>query len=96
LAATLFLGGWSGLGVLPWVPGIVWDLLKVALFIFLFMWIRATLPRLRYDALMALGWKVLLPVALVNTLGTAVFVSHVLGGPNDRREVARCRRRWRT
>jgi NADH-quinone oxidoreductase subunit H len=78
LAATLFLGGWSGLGFLPWVPGIVWYLLKVALFIFLFMWIRATLPRLRYDALMALGWKVLLPVALVNTLGTAVFVSHVL------------------
>jgi NADH-quinone oxidoreductase subunit H len=78
LAATLFLGGWSGLGFLPWVPGIVWYLLKVALFIFVFMWIRATLPRLRYDALMQLGWKLLLPVALLNALGTAVFVSHVL------------------
>lgn len=78
LAATLFFGGWSGLGFLPWVPGIVWYLLKVAVFIFLFMWIRATLPRLRYDYLMSLGWKVLLPLALLNTLGTAVFVSHVL------------------
>jgi NADH-quinone oxidoreductase subunit H len=78
LAATLFLGGWSGLGFLPWVPGIVWYLIKLALFIFLFMWIRATLPRLRYDYLMSFGWKVLLPVALLNTLGTAVFVSHVL------------------
>jgi len=78
LAATMFLGGWSGLGFLPWVPGIVWYLFKLGGFIFLFMWIRATLPRLRYDYLMSFGWKVLLPVALVNTLGTAVIVSHVL------------------
>ena len=78
LAATLFFGGWSGLGFLPWVPGVVWYLIKLAFFIFAFMWIRATLPRMRYDYLMGFGWKVLLPVALLNTLGTAVFVSHVL------------------
>jgi NADH-quinone oxidoreductase subunit H len=78
LAATLFFGGWQGLGFLPWVPGVVWYLLKLGFFLFVFMWIRATLPRLRYDRLMNFGWKVLLPVAFVNTLGTAVFVSHVL------------------
>lgn len=78
LAATLFFGGWHGLGFLPWVPGIVWYLIKLAIFIFIFMWIRATLPRLRYDRLMNFGWKILLPVAVLNALGTAVFVSHVL------------------
>ena len=71
LCVTLFLGGWSG----PWAPlGPVWFLLKVLILIFLFIWLRATLPRLRYDQLMAFGWKVLLPVATLNALVTAALV----------------------
>jgi NADH-quinone oxidoreductase subunit H len=69
LAATLFLGGWQG----PWaatVPGLslLWFFLKSVLFILMFYWLRGTLPRLRYDQLMAFGWKVLLPASLVNLL----------------------------
>ncbi len=71
LATTLFLGGWHG----PWLPPEVWFVVKIALFMFFFIWLRATLPRLRYDRLMTFGWKVLLPVALMNTLATAVWVS---------------------
>lgn len=70
LAVTLFLGGWGG----PVLPGPVWFLIKLGAFIFLFIWMRATLPRLRYDQLMKLGWKVLLPVATLNALITAVLV----------------------
>ncbi len=70
LAATLFLGGWSG----PFWPGPHWLLLKVAAFLFLFIWIRATLPRLRYDQLMRLSWSTLLPLGLLNILITAVVV----------------------
>jgi NADH-quinone oxidoreductase subunit H len=66
LATTFFLGGWNG----PWLPPVVWFVLKVAAFAFLFIWIRGTLPRLRYDQLMHLGWKVLTPLALVNILAT--------------------------
>jgi NADH-quinone oxidoreductase subunit H len=71
LCVTLFLGGWLG----PWPPlGPVWFLLKVLILIALFIWLRATLPRLRYDQLMAFGWKVLLPVATLNALVTAALV----------------------
>ena len=71
LCVTLFLGGWIG----PWAPlGPIWFLLKVLVLIFLFIWLRATLPRLRYDQLMAFGWKVLLPVATLNALVTAALV----------------------
>ncbi|MBL8756111.1 MAG: NADH-quinone oxidoreductase subunit NuoH [Planctomycetes bacterium] len=70
LAATLFLGGWSG----PFWPGPHWLLLKVGLFLFLFVWIRATLPRLRYDQLMRLSWSTLLPLGLLNIVITAVAV----------------------
>jgi NADH-quinone oxidoreductase subunit H len=71
LCVTLFLGGWLG----PWPPlGPVWFLLKVLILIGLFIWLRATLPRLRYDQLMAFGWKVLLPVATLNALVTAALV----------------------
>jgi len=72
LATTLFLGGWHG----PWDDwfGPVWFLLKVALMIFLFIWLRTTLPRLRYDQLMRFGWKVLLPVATANAVVTAALV----------------------
>jgi NADH-quinone oxidoreductase subunit H len=70
LAVTLFFGGWSG----PVLPGPIWFVLKLFAFIFVFMWLRATLPRLRYDQLMRFGWKVLLPVATLNALVTAVLV----------------------
>jgi NADH-quinone oxidoreductase subunit H len=70
LAVTLFFGGWGG----PFLPGPLWFVLKLGAFIFVFMWLRATLPRLRYDQLMRFGWKVLLPVATLNALLTAVLV----------------------
>ena len=72
LAVTLFLGGWSGPtwdGTLPLVVSAVlptvWFLLKVTVFLFMYVWLRATLPRLRYDQLMTLGWKRLIPASLV-------------------------------
>jgi NADH-quinone oxidoreductase subunit H len=70
LAVTLFFGGWGG----PVLPGPIWFLLKLAGLIFIFMWLRATLPRLRYDQLMRFGWKVLLPVATLNAVITAILV----------------------
>lgn len=70
LMVTLFFGGWLG----PILPPFVWFLLKLGLFISLFILMRAALPRPRYDQLMALGWKLLLPLALLNLLGTAVAV----------------------
>lgn len=70
LAVTLFLGGWQG----PVLPGPVWFLLKMLLLLFVFIWMRTTLPRLRYDQLMRFGWKILLPVATANAVATAVFV----------------------
>jgi len=71
LGATLFLGGFSG----PFLPGFLWLAIKVAVLLFLFIWLRATLPRLRYDRLMQLGWKVLLPLATLNLVVTAVVVA---------------------
>ena len=71
LGVTLFFGGWSG----PILPGPIWFLLKLAGLIFVFMWLRATLPRLRYDQLMKFGWKVLLPVATLNAIATAILVT---------------------
>ena len=70
LASILFLGGYDG----PFLPGPVWMLLKMALFLFLMIWIRSTLPRVRYDRLMIIGWKVLLPAATLNLLVTAAVV----------------------
>lgn len=66
IAATIFLGGWQG----PWLPPIAWFALKVGALVFLFVWLRGSLPRFRYDQLMALGWKVMLPLSLVNVLVT--------------------------
>lgn len=66
LATTFFLGGWHG----PWLPPAVWFLLKVLGFAFFFIWMRGTLPRLRYDQLMHFGWKILTPLALLNILIT--------------------------
>jgi NADH-quinone oxidoreductase subunit H len=72
IAATFFLGGWQGPG--PSFLDPIWMLTKTLGLIFVFIWIRATLPRLRYDQLMSLGWKVLLPLATLNVLVTAVLV----------------------
>jgi NADH-quinone oxidoreductase subunit H len=72
IAATFFLGGWMGPGP-GWLDPI-WMLLKTLSLVFVFFWVRATLPRLRYDQLMSLGWKVLLPLATLNVLVTAVLV----------------------
>ena len=76
VVTTIFLGGWMmPFGIHPpgWVDPFV-VLGKMCFFIFLFIWIRATLPRLRYDQLMAFGWKILLPLATVNALVTAILV----------------------
>jgi NADH-quinone oxidoreductase subunit H len=70
LCVTLFLGGWHG----PWLPGPLWFIAKLFLLLFLFIWVRTTLPRLRYDQLMRFGWKVLLPVATLNAVITAILV----------------------
>ena len=70
LTAVFFLGGWRG----PFLPGPVWLFIKIVLVALVMIWIRGTLPRLRYDQLMALGWKVLIPVSLVNILITGAFV----------------------
>jgi NADH-quinone oxidoreductase subunit H len=70
LIATLFLGGWQG----PWLPGVVWFLIKMGIFLFIYIWLRATLPRFRYDQLMRFGWGILLPLALFNIFVTGIFV----------------------
>ena len=74
LAVTLFLGGWLGPEWFGGLSGPIWFTFKLLLLLFLFIWIRTTLPRLRYDQLMRFGWKVLLPVATVNAVITAIFV----------------------
>ena len=72
IAATLFFGGW--LGPFNLLNGPWWLLIKMTVFAFVFVWLRATLPRLRYDQLMRLGWGLLLPLSLLNVLVTAVLV----------------------
>ena len=93
IGATLFMGGYLGPN-LSWVPGIgdkldaiinyawmgpVWLFLKTVFLLFILVWVRATFPRFRYDRLMAFGWKVLLPLALLNVLIVAVSVVLVGG-----------------
>ena len=73
IATTLFLGGWNG----PWLPDslkFLWFFAKLSALVFFFIWVRWTYPRLRYDQLMNLGWKVLLPLSLANILVTAVVL----------------------
>lgn len=71
MIATLFLGGWQG----PVLPPVIWFLLKTGLILFVFIWVRASIPRVRYDQLMGLNWRLLLPLALLNLLVTAVVVA---------------------
>jgi len=75
LATLLFLGGWNAPLGLTFIPGIIWFVIKASLFIFFYIWLRATLPRLRYDRLMNFGWKVLLPLATLNLMATAAIVA---------------------
>ncbi len=70
LAATFFLGGWHG----PLLPPVVWFFIKALAFAFLLIWLRGTLPRMRYDQLMHFGWKLLTPLALLNILATGWFI----------------------
>ena len=73
VATNLFLGGWHGPFLPEWL-GFLWFLLKTAAILFFYLWLRWTMPRFRYDQLMKFGWKVLLPVAMVNLLATAAGV----------------------
>ncbi|MZQ82346.1 NADH-quinone oxidoreductase subunit NuoH [Paenibacillus sp. 5J-6] len=76
LTSLIFLGGWhSPFPFLDFIPGILWFLLKFSLVVFVLFWLRATLPRVRIDQLMGFGWKVLLPLALVNMLVTAIIMT---------------------
>ena len=70
LATTLFWGGWNG----PLLPPVVWFALKSFVFIFFLIWLRATMPRVRHDQLMAFGWKFLVPVGLLNIVVTSIWV----------------------
>jgi NADH-quinone oxidoreductase subunit H len=78
VATTLFLGGWLApfphwLPFLSVVPGWIWFLIKSFIFLYIFIWVRATLPRYRYDQLMRLGWKVLIPLAILNLVVTGII-----------------------
>ena len=76
MTTLLFLGGWlPPVQVLDFIPGIIWFALKIAFLLFVFIWVRATFPRYRYDQLMRLGWKVFLPLSLLWVVGTAIVVS---------------------
>ncbi len=75
LTTILFFGGWySPFPFLDFIPGIIWFLLKFSFFVFFLFWLRATLPRVRVDQLMGIGWKVLLPLALANVFLTAIVL----------------------
>ncbi|HTQ71371.1 MAG TPA: NADH-quinone oxidoreductase subunit NuoH [Acidocella sp.] len=85
MTTTLFLGGWlSPIPFAPftWVPGPLWFIIKVLICLFVFVWVRATLPRLRYDQLMALGWKVFLPISLVYLVAVAGVMEYLGWLPN--------------
>lgn len=81
LTTILYLGGWhSPAPFLDFVPGILWFILKFVFIVFFLFWIRATFPRLRIDQLMGLGWKVLLPIAILNVFLTAIFIELFIKG----------------
>jgi NADH-quinone oxidoreductase subunit H len=82
MTALFFLGGWlspfEGISILhkatAWIPGVFWLLLKTSFFLFLYLWIRATFPRYRYDQLMRLGWKVLIPITIIWVMVVAAMI----------------------
>jgi NADH-quinone oxidoreductase subunit H len=83
MTTILFLGGWLapfGLAPFTWVPGLVWFVLKVCFCLFVFIWVRATFPRYRYDQLMRLGWKVFLPFSLLWVVLTAGVMTMIHAG----------------
>jgi len=87
IATVLFLGGWlrpfpnvAALAFLDVIPPIVWFFAKVAVFLFVYIWFRGTFPRYRFDQLMALGWKVFIPVSLINLMAVGLGIL-LLGGP---------------
>jgi NADH-quinone oxidoreductase subunit H len=74
MTSILFLGGWLppfDIAPFNWIPGPIWFVLKIALVLFMFLWVRATVPRYRYDQLMRLGWKIFLPFSLFWVILTA-------------------------
>ncbi len=71
IAASLFFGGWNG----PFLPPVIWFLIKVVAFLFVYVWVRGTLPRFRYDQLMRFGWKVMFPLGLLNIVVTAFIIA---------------------
>ncbi len=75
LTTTFYLGGYNPWFGLSMIPGFIWFLIKTCLMIFVLYWLKVTMPRMRYDRLMVFGWKVLLPVAALNLLGTAIYVA---------------------
>src|SRR2546428_779874 len=89
VATTLFLGGWlrpfpnvAAFGFLDFVPSWAWFLIKSFMFLYIFIWVRATLPRYRYDQLMRLGWKMLIPLAIANLVVTGI-VKVILKWPRE-------------
>ncbi len=80
MTTILFLGGWLpplDIDILNYVPGYIWFLMKVSFLLFIFLWVRATLPRYRYDQLMALGWKLFLPISLVWIIITSSVIFYL-------------------
>jgi NADH-quinone oxidoreductase subunit H len=80
LATLLFFGGWLGpdfgiQGPVKVILPVLWFVAKIFVFLFVYIWVRGTLPRFRYDQLMSFGWKFLLPLALVNLIATAIAVA---------------------
>jgi NADH-quinone oxidoreductase subunit H len=85
MTVILFMGGWYAPfapEALAFIPGGVWFMLKVALVLFVFLWVRATFPRYRYDQLMRLGWKVFLPLSLLWVVGTSGYLVYTNSLPN--------------
>jgi NADH-quinone oxidoreductase subunit H len=81
MAVTLFWGGWlrpfpnvSALAFLDWIPPFLWFAIKVIIFLYCYLWFRASWPRYRYDQLMKLGWQFLLPISMANVIVTAILI----------------------
>jgi NADH-quinone oxidoreductase subunit H len=78
IVATLYFGGWRApFEALDFIPGPIWLFIKICILVFVYMWVRWTIFRYRYNQLMSIGWKVLLPLSIVNLVVTAIVVSVV-------------------